>query len=271
MAGMRVRFLFPLVLLLWGCSERDEPVPAAVPECLLVEQTSTLTYDPVLYPDNPIKPQTITTRLEYTDRQALAAIFQTDYAGLYFEKADLKYNKKGQVTEVVQKYNRYVNEYNGQGKLAKQTRFNTRTGDFKEVELGYYTLIYNNRQELVEAQYINMASGKPVTELMWRYTYVEGDPVSLEQLVPGADSYYHVQLSYDANPLPAASLAHTYFEPLHPPSAHNLVRYTMQEVNPSFASHTTAYTYNEQGFPTTAITRYSDGREEVVSYTYQCR
>ncbi|WP_018478792.1 hypothetical protein [Pontibacter roseus] len=268
---MKISFLFPLFLLLWGCSERDEPAAVVVPECLLVEQTTALTYDPVLSPDNPNKPQTITTRLEYTEQQALATIFQTDYTGTYFDRTDVKYNKKGQVTEVVQQYNRYVNEYNGQGKLAKQTRFNKRTGDYKEEELGYYTLTYDSQQDLAEALYVSMASGRPVPELMWRYTYIGGNPVTVEQLVPGGESYYQVKLAYDDRNQPSTSLAHTYFEPLRPPAAHNLVSYTVQDDNPIFPSHTTAYTYNAQGFPITATTRFTDGRVEEVSYTYRCR
>ncbi|MBF8965066.1 hypothetical protein I0P70_17595 [Pontibacter sp. FD36] len=263
-----LRIALPFLLLFWSSCSSEETAPVVeVPPCLLMEQTSTLTYAS----GSPIKPQTITTRLEYNDRNALAAIFQTEYAGTYFDRADLKYNKQGQVTEVVHKNYRYVNEYNGQGKLAKQTRFAKRMGDFKEEQLAYYTLSYNSQQELAEAQQFSMDTGKPVLELVWRYTYDKGDPVYLEQLEPGGESYYHVQMTYDMHEKPSTSYAHTYFEPLRPPSAHNQLSYTVRETNPSYASHSTTYTYNQAGYPVTATTRYSDGREEVVTYTYMCK
>ena len=267
-----LRFALPFVVLLWSSCSGDEVAPVVEkPVCLLMEQTSVVTYNFVLNPDVQLKPQTITTRLEYNDRNALATIFQTEYAGLYFDRADLKYNKKGQVTEVVQKYNRYVNEYNGQGKLAKQTRYNTRIGDFKEVELGYYTLTYNSRQELNEVQQFSMVSGAPVPELVWRYTYVNGDPVYLEHSEPGGQSYYHVKMTYDTLSLPSIPYAHTYFEPWRPPSVHNQLSYAVQETNPSYESYSTTYTYNERGYPVTANTRFSSGMEQTVTYTYVCK
>lgn len=262
------RIAFPFMLLLWSSCKSDETAPLVeIPTCLLTEQTSTLTYAS----GSTMKPQTITTRLDYNDRNALAAIFQTEYAGTYFDRADLKYNKKGQVTEVVHKNYRYVNEYNGQGKLAKQTRFAKRMGDYKEEQLAYYTLRYNSQQELAEAQQFSMVSGEPVLQLVWRYTYVNGDPVHLELSEPGGKSYYHVTMAYDTQNTPSTPYAHTYFEPLRPPSAHNQVSYMVQETNPSYASLSTTYTYNENGYPVTATTRYSDGREQVVVHTYTCR
>lgn len=266
----KLRFLLPWAVLLGGCSGSDAPAPE-LPACLLVEQVSTLTYDPVLLPDNPIPTQTITTRLDYTDKQVLATVFKTEDAGDYFERADLKYNKKGQLTEIIHQHYRYVNEYNGQGKLARQTRYADRMGDHKEEETGYYTLAYNGRQELAEAHYVSMASGKATPELTWRYTYVEGDPLYIEQLEPGGESYYQAKLTYDNKHLSSPSFAHIYFEPLRPPSVHNQVSYTVQNKNPSYASHTTVYTYNAEGFPVTATTRFTDGREQVVTYTYQCQ
>ncbi|WP_116544223.1 hypothetical protein [Pontibacter virosus] len=267
-----VRLAVPFMLLLGSSCSSESPAPVVeIPPCQLMEQTASLHYDPVQYPDLQLKPQTITTRLEYNDRNALATVFQTDYAGVYFDRANLKYDGKGLVKEIVHQYYRYVNEYDGQGKLLKQMRFAKRMGDLKEEQSGYYTLRYNSQGELTEAQYFNMQSGQPVAELIWRYTYVAGDPVGLEQLVPGADSYYHVQMTYDTLHLPSTPYAHTYFEPLHPPSAHNQLSYTVLENNPSYPSHTTAYTYNEAGYPVTATTRYTDGRELAMTYTYRCK
>lgn len=105
---------------------------------------------------------------------------------------------------------------------------------------------------------------------MWRYTYVGGDPVYIEQLEPGGESYYQVKVTYDDKHLPNPLFAQMYFEPLRPPSVHNQVSYTVQNDNPSYTSHTTVYTYNAAGFPVTATTRFTNGMEQVVTYTYQC-
>lgn len=251
-----LRFLIPVVLLFWSCSKSEEPVPA--PECLLLEKIQEFEIDTLKWP----KTYSYTNRERYTYDKNYN-ITRIDYMqetvkGTTHTSAEFKYNKKNQLVEGENSFGRFVNEYDKQGRLVKQTRFRSSTEKTSNT-----VLAYNNRNELLEVK-ITFVEYNGLTTL--KYRYVDGNPVYIEE-VSSSGKLNYWDLTYDRAQIPNKSQAYLYFNPYLPPSVNNLQSIKMNTwSSPRIFTHT----YTEKGqLATTSISNF--GEEILISYIYECR
>jgi hypothetical protein len=267
-------FLLPLILLLCGCKEEDELAPEPESACLLHEQKAVITVD---YGDNPtfpgIRSQTIPTRFIYNNEKQLTGVSEEEIGGSFRNMSSLKYNKKWQLEEVADKYLKLVNEYNGQGQLAKQTRFSIPLGETSHKELLFYTFAYNPSNDLSEARLYNVGPDKAELMLIFRYTYTNGNATSIEELSPNGTKGVLVERTYDAMQAPSPAYTWMPFDPIQPPSANNILssRATHYFSIGMDSEISYSYTYTAEGFPATTFMHAGEKHQQATTYTYNCR
>lgn len=218
-----------------------------------------------------LEPPVFTQRVVYSyNTQGQLSSVSADSAGIPWQKFTMSYDGKGRVVQVNGNRETYLNEYNEQNQRVRQIRsYRGQNGVLKERD--YYSFIYNSRNELEEAHYLYVENGKATLYGAWRYTYSNGDPTTIQYFSYDPQREVNITLRYDDKKRHPQEQAYTFFQPLQPPSAHNLLGYNTSEPYDDMPKYNATYTYTSQGYPATMIkSDFDTGMIENFRYTYSC-
>lgn len=260
----RLLFLLPIALLLLGCSKEETPEP---------EKVYVLLENSVVSTTKGLGKFVFTTKYHYNEQKQLWRI-DMDSAGTTFRTYRLTYNLKNQLVQTHDGHESLINDYDEQGRLVKQTR-STRPGKtglyaYKE----HMTFSYNNENQIAEAHHYTDRHGEVSLFYIWKYTYTNGNPTTIEQLFlfQGATQPYTVMLAnltYDDKKAARIPLPYVFFYGINDaPAINNTTSFTLSQHWEGYGNYTQDYTYNAEGYVTTRTTNYPTGHQTFVTYTY---
>ena len=211
-------------------------------------------------------------RVKYSyNKQGQVTTMAIDSAGILVQTYTMSYDSKGRLVQANSSRDAYLNEYNDQDQRVKQIRsYRGENGVLQEQD--YYTFSYNSNNELAEARYFYSGSGNASLFYIWKYTYTNGNPTTMEQLSAREERITQAKLTYDTKPLLAQRELFTFFQPMEDvKTAHHLSSYSISNSHGGSSTYTLTYTFTPEGMAATAIKNGGQGFQEKRTYTYSCK
>lgn len=253
-------FLFVLAFFLWGCPAEEDPAPTF--ECHLNTMQVSGNAFSFFY------------KYTFNSQNQLTQISAADTSGTSIY---LTYDAQGRLVREKEDVISYVNEYNHQNQLVKQTRtFAIVPG---RAEVFFYLHDYNNAGELTETRFY---SADALTEVLKHYKYsYEGSLITKVEMKnyavngPTEDITY----TYDGKKKPLSGLPmillYGHLGDDHPAigqAGGNITSCTIiNKANgtKSPSSYTVSYTYTPENYPKEAVITSGYGTKRYT-YNYTC-
>jgi YD repeat-containing protein len=254
-------FLLALALFLWGCPAEEDPAPA------LTCQLNTMQVSGNAFP--------FFFKYTFNSQNQLTQISSADTSGTSIY---LSYDAQGRLVREKEDIISYVNEYNHQNQLVKQTRtFAFAPG---RAEVFYYLHDYNNAGELTESRFYSADAPTYVLK-HYKYSY-EGSLITKVEKKdysvngPTEDITY----TYDGKKQPLSFLPmillYGHLGDDHPAigrAGGNVTSCTIMDRATgikSQLSYTVNYTYTPEDYPKEAVITSGNGTKKFT-YEYSCR
>ncbi|GAB3813117.1 hypothetical protein GCM10028895_04820 [Pontibacter rugosus] len=254
-----------------ACSGDDAPTPIQEPEptsfCYLQEQvvTSDSLKTKVVYTYND-QNQVIETAHVENDKLVATRTYEYNSAGRLSRE-----NYFGPDNEQIS-YTVY--SYNPQGRLSRYVVW-------QQLALGV-----NHRLATFQAQYNINGSLQAATDFNYldnqqkqtqkiSFTYPVNGPVSVAVSKQVSSQSYNATFTTDSLRAPLSSVPAFYIKRpgIGYPGKNNLLSLTATNTakeDVADVSYTTAYTYNDKGYPTRADMTYNNGKTVTYTYSYRC-
>lgn len=243
-------------LILSACS--DDPEPAA--DCRLNTKTD-------WYQDgNPV----FTTTYNYSPSGVLTSL-TTDSAGVPLATKQLEYDNKGRLAAVERRSMRFEYTYDDKGRLYQQDILWRKYAGWEFTHLSFYRFWYDAESRLTEVTQhgTGWEEGDEVG-FVFQYQYTNGEPTNIIGKQGDGQVLLDASIAYDAYQKPKPDLLLDGFDgELDLPSQHNIIRYGNPGWKPEY-NYTIAYTYNEKGYPVSAIKTLENGQVYKANFTYSC-